>query len=53
MQFDASRFNWIGNPIVDNQIFLAWADAGVRTLAEAVSKGGLVSGGTSTSTNPV
>jgi tripartite-type tricarboxylate transporter receptor subunit TctC len=53
VQFDASRFNWIGNPIVDNQIFLAWAESGVRTLEEAVTKGGLVCGGTGASTNPV
>lgn len=53
VQFDAARFNWIGNPIVDNQVFLAWADAGIATLRDAVIKGGLVCGGTGATTNPV
>jgi tripartite-type tricarboxylate transporter receptor subunit TctC len=50
--FDAAQFNWIGNPIVDNQVFFAWHTTGVHSLEEAVSKGGLICGGTGASTNP-
>jgi tripartite-type tricarboxylate transporter receptor subunit TctC len=50
--FDASQFNWIGNPIVDNQVFFAWHTAGVTTIEDAVAKGGLMCGGTGASTNP-
>jgi len=52
VMFDASKFNWIGNPIVDNQVFLAWHQAGVNSLPEARDKGGLICGGTGASTNP-
>src|SRR6266705_2498201 len=51
--FDASQFNWIGNPIVDNQVFFAWHATGIRSLEDAVAKGGLICGGTGASTNPV
>jgi tripartite-type tricarboxylate transporter receptor subunit TctC len=50
--FDASRFNWIGNPIIDNQIFFAWHTTGIKSLEDAVAKGGLICGGTGASTNP-
>jgi len=29
VQFDAGRFNWIGNPIVDNQVFNCLANFGL------------------------
>jgi tripartite-type tricarboxylate transporter receptor subunit TctC len=51
--FDAAQFNWIGNPIIDNQVFFTWHTTGVRTLEDAVAKGGLICGGTGASTNPV
>jgi tripartite-type tricarboxylate transporter receptor subunit TctC len=51
--FDAAQFNWIGNPIIDNQVFFAWHTTGIKTLEEAAAKGGLICGGTGASTNPV
>ena len=51
--FDAAQFNWIGNPIIDNQVFFAWHTSGIRSLEDAVAKGGLICGGTGASTNPV
>jgi tripartite-type tricarboxylate transporter receptor subunit TctC len=53
VSFDAAQFNWIGNPIVDNQVFFAWQTTGVRSLEDAVAKGGLICGGPGTTTNPV
>jgi tripartite-type tricarboxylate transporter receptor subunit TctC len=53
VQFDAGKFNWIGNPIVDNQVFIAWRDAGIATLEDAKSKGGMICGGTGAASNPV
>jgi len=53
VSFDAAKFNWIGNPIIDNQVFFAWHTTGIRNLEHAVAKGGLICGGTGASTNPV
>jgi tripartite-type tricarboxylate transporter receptor subunit TctC len=53
VSFDAAQFNWIGNPIVDNQVFLAWHSTGISTLDDAIAKGGLICGGTGTTVNPV
>ena len=53
VSYDAAQFNWIGNPIIDNQVFFAWNGTGIRTLEDAVAKGGLICGGTGASTNPV
>jgi tripartite-type tricarboxylate transporter receptor subunit TctC len=53
VQFDAGKFNWIGNPIVDNQVFIVWRDTGIATLLDAKSKGGLICGGTGAASNPV
>ncbi len=35
IQFDARRFNWIGNMVVVNNIMFVWAASGVRTLEDA------------------
>jgi tripartite-type tricarboxylate transporter receptor subunit TctC len=53
VSFDAAQFNWIGNPIVDNQVFFAWHTTGINTLDEAIAKGGLICGGTGATVNPV
>jgi len=45
IQFDAARFNWIGNPIVDNNYTIGWADTGLETIEDVVKKGGLICGG--------
>src|SRR4051812_7741919 len=52
VSFDAAQFNWIGNPIIDNQVFFAWHTTGIQTLDDAITKGGLICGGTGASTNP-
>jgi tripartite-type tricarboxylate transporter receptor subunit TctC len=52
VQFDAGKFNWIGNPIVDNQVFIAWREAGIVSLEDAKTKE-LVCGGTGAASNPV
>jgi tripartite-type tricarboxylate transporter receptor subunit TctC len=53
IQFDATKFNWIGNPIVDNQVTLAFAASGLATLEDVKAKGGLICGGTGASTPPI
>lgn len=44
VKFDASRFNWIGNPIVDNLVSISWRASGLRTLDDVKAKGGLICG---------
>src|SRR5215470_297192 len=46
IRFDAAKFNWIGNPTVDNLVTLSWASAGLATLDDVKAKGGLFCGGT-------
>ena len=38
IQFDARRFNWIGNMVVVNNILLVWAQTGVRSIEDARQK---------------
>jgi len=45
IQFDAARFNWIGNPIVDNNYTFSWAHSGLHTIEDVLKKGGLICGG--------
>jgi tripartite-type tricarboxylate transporter receptor subunit TctC len=35
VRFDASQFNWIGNPIVANLTLTVWSKSGIRTLQDA------------------
>ena len=51
VQYDAAKFHWIGNPIVDHVATYTWADSGYRTIEEIKAKGGLICGGTA-ATNP-
>jgi tripartite-type tricarboxylate transporter receptor subunit TctC len=46
IRFEAARFNWIGNPTVDNLVTIAWSAAGLVTLDDVKFKGGLFCGGT-------
>jgi tripartite-type tricarboxylate transporter receptor subunit TctC len=46
IRFDAAKFNWIGNPTVDNLVTLSWSAAGLPTLMDVKSKGGLFCGST-------
>lgn len=45
VQFDVSRFNWIGNPQAVNTITLTWRASGLDTIADVRAKGGLICGG--------
>ncbi|HLQ88465.1 MAG TPA: tripartite tricarboxylate transporter substrate-binding protein [Xanthobacteraceae bacterium] len=38
IQFDARRFNWIGNMVVVNNILFVWAQTGVRSIEDARHK---------------
>lgn len=49
VQFDASKFNWIGNPIVDNNLMFTLKESGYETIEDVKRKGGLVCGGTGAS----
>lgn len=46
IQFDAARFNWIGNLVVDNNILYVRADSGIASIADLKAKGGVICGGT-------
>jgi tripartite-type tricarboxylate transporter receptor subunit TctC len=46
VRFAAAKFNWIGNPTVDNLVTLSWASSGLATLDDVKAKGGLFCGGT-------
>lgn len=46
IQFDAARFNWIGNPIVDNNYTFSWSPSGLNSMEDVLKKGGLICGGT-------
>jgi tripartite-type tricarboxylate transporter receptor subunit TctC len=46
VKYDAIRFNWIGNSIADNNITYVWAASGIKTMADALEKGGVVCGAT-------
>jgi tripartite-type tricarboxylate transporter receptor subunit TctC len=44
VQYDAARFNWIGNPIVDNLVSITSRQSGLISLDVVKSKGGLICG---------
>ena len=46
IKFNAAKFSWIGNPIVDNLVTLATAESGFRDLQDVKAKGGLICGST-------
>jgi tripartite-type tricarboxylate transporter receptor subunit TctC len=35
IQFDTTKFNWIGNPISDNNTLVTWHTSGIRTIDDA------------------
>ena len=35
IQFDASKFQWVGNPAADNNTTATWATTGVKTIEDA------------------
>jgi tripartite-type tricarboxylate transporter receptor subunit TctC len=46
VKYDAAKFNWIGNSIVDNNITFIWAATGIKTIDDAKRKGGVICGAT-------
>ena len=46
IRYDAAQFNWLGNPIVDNLVTVAWSASGLATLDDVKAKGGLFCGST-------
>jgi tripartite-type tricarboxylate transporter receptor subunit TctC len=44
IKFDAARFAWIGNPIVDNLVSITTRASGLATMADVKAKGGLICG---------
>ena len=38
VQFDVRNFHWIGNPIVANNVMIAWQASGVATVEDAKNK---------------
>jgi tripartite-type tricarboxylate transporter receptor subunit TctC len=44
IRYDATKFAWIGNPIIDNLVTVVATGAGLSTLADVGAKGGLICG---------
>lgn len=44
IKFDAARFAWIGNPIVDNLVSITTRESGLATMGDIKIKGGLICG---------
>lgn len=44
IKFDAARFVWIGNPIVDNLVSITTRQSGLATMEDVRTKGGLICG---------
>jgi tripartite-type tricarboxylate transporter receptor subunit TctC len=44
VMYDATRFNWIGNPIVDNLVTITSRQSGLKSLDLVRSRGGLICG---------
>lgn len=45
VQFKSAQFNWLGNPIVDNNVTFLWAAFGLKTMEDVIAKGGVICGG--------
>ena len=44
VRFDASKFAWIGNPIIDNLVSITSTQSGLATMDDVKAKGGLICG---------
>jgi tripartite-type tricarboxylate transporter receptor subunit TctC len=44
VKFDAARFAWIGNPIVDNLVSITTRASGLASMEDVKAKGGLICG---------
>jgi tripartite-type tricarboxylate transporter receptor subunit TctC len=38
IKFDTAKFNFIGNPVVDNNVVVTWHTSGVKTIEDATKK---------------
>jgi tripartite-type tricarboxylate transporter receptor subunit TctC len=47
--YDVTKFNWVGNPIVDNTLTIASKASGYETVQDVLSKPGMICGGTAAS----
>ena len=53
VQFNTAQFNWIGNPIVDNNATGIWHTAGVKTIDDLKNKGGVICAGSGATSSSV
>jgi tripartite-type tricarboxylate transporter receptor subunit TctC len=51
IQFDTSKFNWIGSPNSDNKVVTTWFTSGVRTIEDAKRQDVLMGASTSDTTS--
>ena len=38
LQFDTTKFHWIGNPISDNNTLVTWHTSGIKTVDDAKTR---------------
>jgi tripartite-type tricarboxylate transporter receptor subunit TctC len=53
VQFESGKFNWIGNPIVDNNASGVWAATGLKTIEDIKTKGGMICAGSGATSSSV
>jgi tripartite-type tricarboxylate transporter receptor subunit TctC len=51
VQYDAGRFNWIGSPILLDDVLVVWHATGVRTMEDAKKKEVVIGATSTTGTN--
>ena len=51
VQYDAARFNWIGSPILLDDVLVVWHTTGVRTMEDAKKKVVFIGATSATGTN--
>jgi tripartite-type tricarboxylate transporter receptor subunit TctC len=51
VQYDAARFNWIGSPILLDDVLVVWHATGVRTMEDAKHKEIVIGATSATGTN--
>jgi tripartite-type tricarboxylate transporter receptor subunit TctC len=51
VQFDAARFNWIGSPILLDDVLVVWHGTGVRNMDDAKRKEVIIGATSATGTN--
>jgi len=51
VQYDAARFNWIGSPILLDDVLIVWHATGVRSMEDAKKKEVIIGATSATGTN--